>query len=267
MRKIIHISDIHFGSTDSAVVEQLANKIIEVGGNLLVLSGDITQRARSKQFLEAKEFLSRFDIPKIVVPGNHDIPAHDLFRRFFQPFGRYDKYLGEERESHFVDEEIAVMGINTARSFVIKGGRINEQQVERIQAVMCSLGESVLKVIVTHHPFDGPDKDDVVGRAHELMPRIADCGADVFLAGHLHVSSVTTSAHRYRLKTGQSALIVQAGTAASTRGRGEPNSFNVLEFDHPVLTVNRYECSEAAAGFLLAKTERFTQSAAGWERI
>jgi hypothetical protein len=99
------------------------------------------------------------------------------------------------------------------------------------------------------------------------MPRLVECGADVFLAGHLHVSNITHSARRYRLENGYSALIIQAGTAASKRERGEENSFNLLEFDGPVLTVNRFQCSIAAAGFHLATTERFSKTDRGWGRM
>ena len=99
------------------------------------------------------------------------------------------------------------------------------------------------------------------------MPLIAECGADVFLSGHLHVSHIGNSARRYKLESGRSALIIQAGTAASVRERGEENSFNFLEFAYPVLTVSRFQCSIPSAGFHLATEENFTQTRVGWARM
>jgi 3',5'-cyclic AMP phosphodiesterase CpdA len=270
MRTIAHISDIHFGRTDPAVLSALTQRLRELNADLLVVSGDLTQRARRREFAEAKTFLDSLRGPKVVVPGNHDIPVWNVFHRFFEPFKKYGEFLGSDREPSYIDDEMAVAGINSARSLVIKGGRVNEQQIERVRQMMCGVDEHVLKIIVTHHPFDLPQThtaDDIVGRAKKMMPRLAECGADVFLAGHLHVSSVTHSAQRYRMASGFNALIIQAGTAASTRGRGEANSFNLLEFDRPVLTVHRYECIVRNEGFKLATTEQFTQTGVGWERM
>jgi 3',5'-cyclic AMP phosphodiesterase CpdA len=125
-----------------------------------------------------------------------------------------------------------------------------------------------LKVVVTHHPFDLPESygdRDIVGRAEMVMREIADCGADLFLAGHIHVSHIGHTAERYKLGEGQSALVVQAGTATSTRGRGEANSFNLIEFEHPRLIVKRLECQSAETGFVLAETQEFTQTEKGWK--
>ena len=270
MRRIIHISDIHFGRTEPVVLERLIEKMLELNSDLIVVSGDLTQRATRREFALARKFLDMFSTPKVVVPGNHDIPAYNLYQRFFDPFRKYHEFLGADREPSFLDDELAVIGVNSARSMVVKGGRVNEEQIEKVRSKMCSLDDRVLKVIVTHHPFDLPagyDDDDIVGRASRMMPKLAECGADVFLAGHMHVSSVTHSAERYKMPSGYNALVIQAGTAASTRGRGEANSFNLLEFENPRLTVHRLECSVPAEGFRLATTEEFTQSGVGWLRM
>lgn len=268
MRTLAHISDIHFGSIDYAVVKRLREKISEINPHLVIVSGDLTQRARSHQFIEAREFLDSLPKPQIVVPGNHDIPMHNIFARFFNPLEKYKRYIAEDLQPFYMDEEIAVVGVNTARSLTIKDGRINKEQVAGIRDKMCSLNDAMLKVVVTHHPFDLPegfDEDDIVDNAGKAMPQIADCGADVFLSGHLHVSRITHTAERYKLDSGRSALVIQAGTATSTRGRGEPNSFNLIEFEHPRLTVHRLEYKAEETGFVPAESQEFIQTEKGWK--
>lgn len=269
MRTLVHLSDIHFGKVDYQIVERLKEKIEEINPNLVIVSGDLTQRARSHQFIEARDFLDSLPKPQIVVPGNHDVPLYNVFARFFTPLEKYKKYISENLQPFYRDEEIAVVGVNTARSLTIKDGRINEKQVAEIRSKMCELNDKMLKIVVTHHPFDLPDgfdEDDIVDNADEAMPRIADCGADVFLSGHLHVSHITHTAERYKLDTGKSALVIQAGTATSTRGRGEANSFNLIEFEHPRLIVKRLECEKPETGFIEAETQEFLQNEKGWKQ-
>ena len=269
MRTIVHISDIHFGRVDYAVAESLIVKINEFAPHLVVVSGDLTQRAKSAEFVEAKAFLDKLPSPQIVVPGNHDVPLYNVFDRFLHPLDKYKKYIIDDLEPFHRDAEIAVLGINTARSLTIKDGRVNQEQVAVIRERLCGLPDETLKVLVTHHPFDLPegyDDDQIVGRAEMAIREITDCGADVFLAGHIHVSHIGGTATRYKLGGGRNALVVQAGTATSTRGRGEANSFNVIEFEHPRLTVIRLECISAETGFVLAETQEFLQGEKGWAR-
>jgi 3',5'-cyclic AMP phosphodiesterase CpdA len=269
MRTIVHLSDIHFGRVNHQVIAPLVETIARINPDLVAVSGDLTQRARSRQFKEARAFLDQLPKPQIVVPGNHDVPLHNVGARFLQPLRKYRRYITKDLRPFYHDEEIAVLGVNTARSLTIKGGRINEEQVAWMQERLCSLNPAVAKIVVTHHPFDlpeGHDERQLVGRARMAMEALAGCGADVFLAGHLHVSHTTHSATRYRIK-GHSALVVQAGTATSTRGRGEENSFNVVRIDRPRIAVERFEWEQSRGTFGLITTEQFRSTSEGWARV
>lgn len=269
MRTIVHLSDLHFGRIDPAVVDPLVETIADLNPHLVVVSGDLTQRARSYQFKEARAFLDRLAKPQIVVPGNHDVPMHNVFARFFQPLDKYRRYITDDLWPFYSDDEIAVLGVSTARSLTIKGGRVNEEQVALMRERFCPISEELVKVLVTHHPFDlpeGHDERQLVGRARMAMEALASCGADVFLAGHLHVSHTSHSAKRYQIK-GHSALVIQAGTATSTRGRGEANSFNVIRVDSLHITVERLEWRIESAEFISAMTENFNRTADGWIRV
>ncbi|MGE3465878.1 MAG: metallophosphoesterase [Pyrinomonadaceae bacterium] len=268
MRRILHLSDIHFGTQDDNVVALVVAAANELKPHVVVVSGDLTQRARSREFEAARAFLDKMPRPQIVVPGNHDVPLYNIFDRFFRRLDKYQRYITSDLSPSFVDDEIAVLGINTARSMTIKGGRISEEQVADAQELFLQIPDNRLKVIVTHHPFDlpeGMDEDDIVGRAEVAMRSIANCGGEIFLSGHLHVSNIETSAKRYSLPNGRTALIVQAGTATSARVRGEPHSFNVIDFDSPSLRIARYERA-TDAGFCQAEEKMYLQTPHGWDR-
>ena len=268
MRRIVHLSDLHFGRVNLDLIGPLTRAVREVEPDLIAISGDLTQRARSHQFQQARSFLDTLPKPQIVVPGNHDIPLHNLFARFFEPLTKYKRYITDDLQPVYEDQELVVVGVNTARSSVFKGGRINETQIARLREKFCSLEDKVVKALVTHHPFDLPEGHadrDLVGRAKMAMTTLADCGADLFLAGHLHISH-TGHTKRYKIH-GHSALVVQAGTATSTRERGEANSFNLLRIAHPEITVERFGWNALTASFTVASVERFTHTSEGWSRI
>jgi len=269
MRTLVHLSDIHFGRIDAAIIEPLVALVAKLKPDVVTVSGDLTQRARSEQFQEARVFLDRLPKPQIVVPGNHDVPLYNIFARFLQPLDKYRRFITNDLEPFYADDEIAILGVNTARSLTFKGGRVNEEQVALIREKLCPLGGNVVKIVVTHHPFDLPegyDDSELVGRAKMAMNTLADCGADVFLAGHLHVSHTGHTAKRYKIGD-HSALVVQAGTATSTRGRGEANSFNVIRIDYPKIVVERFVWQPAQSVFISNQIEKFQQVSNGWTRI
>ena len=131
MRTVAHLSDLHFGRVDYAIAGGLIAKLFELRPDLVVVSGDLTQRAKGREFREAKAFLDRLPRPQLVVPGNHDVPLYNIMARWLTPLDLFRRYICEELEPLFVDAEIAVVGINSARSNTLKSGRINQAQVER----------------------------------------------------------------------------------------------------------------------------------------
>jgi 3',5'-cyclic AMP phosphodiesterase CpdA len=269
MRTILHLSDLHFGHLNPATLEPLRAIAERLGPHVVAVSGDLTQRARASQFRQARDYLATLPKPQIVVPGNHDVPLYDVFSRFARPLDNYRRYITEDLEPFYKDDEIAVIGLNTARSWTFKGGRVNERQVARVRERLCELPQTVTSAIVTHHPFDVPEghaPENLVGRARMAMETFVECGADLILSGHLHVAHMGHTAIRYKLP-GTSALVVQAGTATSTRERGEPNSFNLIAIDPAGISVTRYVWQPAKKDFAPSAVERFRRVGDAWERV
>jgi 3',5'-cyclic AMP phosphodiesterase CpdA len=270
MRTLVHLSDLHFGRIDPVIVEPLTRAVLAVQPDLIAISGDFTQRARHAQFAAARAFVKSLKVKTLVVPGNHDIPLFDVVERFASPLTRYRKYISSELEPEHMDEEMIVLGVNTARAWVFPfgEGRINERQVNRIVERLAQLPPSLLRVIVTHHPFDLPPgvKDRrLLGRSAMAMSRLASANADLFLSGHLHVSHTSCAVDRYQA-AGHSALIVQAGTV-STRSRGERPSFNVMKMQRPNIEVSRHSWDDVAGGFVAGESQHYRHHDKGWTRV
>jgi len=241
MRCIAQISDLHFGTEDPAVVTGLREDLLNHNPSLLAVSGDLTQRARGGQFRAAREFLDSLPQPQIVVPGNHDVPLFDLFRRFLAPFARYRRYISQQLNSYYEDSEIALLGINTARSLTWKSGRISIEQIGLIRQHICGAGNDQFKILMTHHPFIPPPGDpvhaiDLVGRAAVALPVLDECGVDLLIAGHLH-HGYSGDVRTYFPGAKRSIIVVQAGTAVSRRIRTEPNGYNLLRLDRTTIEI------------------------------
>lgn len=252
MRTIVHTSDLHFPRVDTRVMAELATCINGLAPDVVVVSGDLTQRARRSQFLQAAAFLHSLEPRVLVVPGNHDVPMFNIPARLFSPFAGYRKYIAEDMEPVFEDAELLVVGLNSVRTVLFSDkGRLNIAQADRGAERLRLATPDMVKIIVTHHPFDvppGAGQAKMIGRSRVAMERLAAAGADLFLAGHLHVSHVGHTATRYQI-AGHSALLVQAGTM-STRERGEPSSFNVIRIaDRQNVMIDRMAWTASSSTF------------------
>lgn len=266
MRTLVHLSDLHFGRVDQSLLGPLHDLVHALAPDVVVVSGDLTQRAKSVEFEQARAWLDTLPGPQIIVPGNHDISLYNVFRRFVQPLTRYKRYITSDLDPIYIDEEIAVLGVNTARSLTIKDGRVNQEQIDKIRQELGGLAPSITRIIVTHHPFDLPESDDdndLVDRAPLAMKAFADCDVDLLLSGHMHTSRAGSTSERYQMSE-YAALVVQAGTATSTRARGEVNSFNVVRVEHDRVEVDRYGWDEVGKQFSLMQTEPFLRSGSVW---
>lgn len=244
MVRLIHLSDLHFGAHDPRLVDAVAERIDEERPDLVVISGDFTQRARTEQFKEACEFLDRLreaghDV--LAVPGNHDVPLYDVFRRFLSPLTRYKRYIDDTLCPVHELAGVTVLGINTARSLTFSDGRVNEEQMAFIRDTFDRSDPNGLRVLVTHHPLfalpvgETGEVKRAVGRSELALDAAADSGVDMLLAGHHHTAS-THSARELVTRAGP-ALVVQAGTATSVRLRDEEQSFNRIDVEGETVTL------------------------------
>ena len=234
MARIAHLSDLHFGANDLKIVLATVAWLQERQPDLVIISGDFTQRARIAQFRAAAAYLNRLHsagFALLVVPGNHDIPLYDLITRFGAPLRRYRRYISRELCPWFENDEVAVLGLNTARSLTFKDGRINRDQIALMHARFGAVPGHKTRILVTHHPLfampigKGGELSEAVGRHEDAVAAACSAGVHIALAGHFH-RTYAEAARRMVAKAG-GALVIQAGTATSTRLRNaEPQSFN-----------------------------------------
>jgi 3',5'-cyclic AMP phosphodiesterase CpdA len=264
VRTIAHVSDLHFGREDSVVAEALLRELGAGRASLVIVSGDLTQRARRAQFEAAARYLGRLPAPYVVVPGNHDIPLFDVVRRFASPLGRYRRAITPEVAPWFDDGEVCVLGLNTARPYRWKDGVIDREQVALVRERFAPLG-SRLRVLVTHHPL-APRPDDpepaLVRGGPDALRVAAEAGVDLALAGHLHLGYLADV--RPAGDGSRSVMIMQAGTAISNRRPHEPNSYNLLTVDGDRLTIAIRAWDGRA--FAPRETIALARSGTGWSR-
>ena len=260
MSVLLQISDTHFGTEQPPVVEALAAFTAQQRPDVVVLSGDITQRARRAQFHAARAFVERLATPLLAIPGNHDVPLFDVLARFTRPYGRYREAFGDELEPVHASADLLVQCLNTTRWWRHTNGEISTEQIERVAARVAGAAPGQLCVIVVHQPVSVPRAGDVhnlVRRHAAAVHRWADAGADLVMGGHIHLPYVMPLPGLPRR-----LWVVQAGTAVSHRVRGgQPNSVNVLRWGRDAprgrCVVEQWDCPAAGPAFVRAAVTEF----------
>ncbi len=244
MRTLLHISDVHFGPPHLA---ELSRAVLAMAAerrpDLVVLSGDLTQRAKPDQFRAARAFVDAMPVPTLVVPGNHDVPMYRVWERVLSPFGAYREHFAPELEPTFRDDELLVVGVNTAFNWTIKDGRITLRRLREVGELLAATPESVCKIVVAHHHLIPPPNfgnQRVLANAYEAIDLFSSAGVDLILSGHQHQTYIGNSEEFYP-KGRPPVVILHSGTTTSSRGRAgerEKNSCNWITVTRETLTVS-----------------------------
>ena len=228
--KIIQISDPHFGTTTEAKKQALLDSIHEIEPNLILLSGDITQRATEEQFHEARAFVEKLaPIDVITVPGNHDISLWNVAKRLLNPYGDFKHAFGGKLDHRWAKGSIEVIGLNSTSSFRHTQGDLLDADFEKLKSFS---PDTSVRLLMFHHPMDCAkhiDSKNLLKNSSIALKRFEEANIDIILGGHVHDPLARLSDKRYEGITRPIILSV-AGTCLSSRTRyAAPNSFNFID--------------------------------------
>jgi len=242
---LLHVSDTHFGTEVPAVVAALQRLSERLDPDLLVVSGDVTQRARHHQFDAARRALGALRARRrLLLPGNHDIPLFNLVQRLFDPYRGWRRAFGAELAPRIEDADLMVLGVRSTRRWRHVDGQVSRRQVEAVAQRLHRATPQQLRIVVTHHPVQVPraeERHNLLRGHREAIRRWSEAGADLILGGHIHLPYVLPLTAVPR-----PTWIVQAGTAVSSRvRRGAPNSVNVIRYEATArrCRIERWDCS------------------------
>ena len=244
MRRILHISDVHFGPPHLADVAEGVLRLVEDRRpDLVALSGDLTQRAKPHQFEEARRWVERIPAPTLTVPGNHDVPLYRVWERFLRPYGAYRRHFAAELEPVYRDDELLAVGVNTAYGWTFTGGRIRLARLLEICELVEAAPKELFKVVIAHHHLIPPPNfgsQRVLINAWEAVDLFSEVGVDLVLSGHHHQTYIGSSEEFYP-RGRAPVVILHSGTTTSSRGRGgerDKNSCNWIEVEAASMRVS-----------------------------
>jgi 3',5'-cyclic AMP phosphodiesterase CpdA len=262
MRTLLHISDVHFGPPHLPELSRAVLAMVaERRPSLVIVSGDLTQRAKPEQFRAARAFVDAIEAPTLVVPGNHDVPMYRVWERALSPFGAYRAHFARELEPTFRDDELLVVGVNTAFNWTVKDGRIPLRRLRELAELFAATPATRCKIVVAHHHLIPPPNfgnQRVLRNAYEAIDVFSSAGVDLILSGHQHQTYIGNSEEFYP-KGRPPVVILHAGTTTSSRGRGgerEKNSCNWIAVAEDTLTVSVLRWDRELA--------RFTEHSRHW---
>ncbi len=259
MLNLLHISDLHFGPFFvPAVAESLLEKLWELEADILINSGDYTQRAKRQQYQDASDFLRRLpQIPRIDIPGNHDVPLYRVIERIFAPYALYREYISPQLDQVLRHEKAVIVALNSTQPLrAIVNGRVHEWHLDLCAKAFADAPAEALRIVVAHHHFaPAPDYEggQVMPQAKRAMDRFTQLKVDLVLGGHLHRAYIGNSLDVYPgADREHGVIIVQSGTSTSRRGRArerEKNSFNYIQVADDIVRVTHYMHFADAHGF------------------
>ncbi|MEM7048965.1 MAG: metallophosphoesterase family protein [Acidobacteriota bacterium] len=223
--RLLHISDVHFGPKHlPEVAEGVLRLVAERRPEAVILSGDLTQRAKEEQFRQARAFVDRLEAPTLVVPGNHDVPLYRRFftLRMFNPYGPYRSFFADDLEPVMTLPGMTAVGVNTAFGWTTKHGRVTTRQLRRLEERLAAIPQDHLRVVVAHHeliPAPRFGTQRVLRNAWEMADLCSRQRVDLVLSGHLHQAYLGSTEQYYAFGR-EPVWIVHSGTTSSSRGRG-----------------------------------------------
>jgi 3',5'-cyclic AMP phosphodiesterase CpdA len=251
MTRIALLADLHFGSVPPQLAEQLTRDLGRIRPDLIIIAGDLTMRSTRIEFADAKSWLEGLEAPLLVLPGNHDLPVWNVFERFTNPFARYSRASGAKLMPVFEDGQSFILGLNTTAIWQPNlrwhEGTARRRDVAAARLLLTQAPLEKARIVATHHPLlpiEGFPRSRPVRRAARAMAMLAEQKVEMLLSGHIHQTYAVALK-----RPGGTVIAVGAPTALSTRMRGEPNGFWLIEVlpERLRLSLHRFDGAAFAA--------------------